>query len=32
MSVAPVLVTINDNIQAVMLKSMVPDLEWFNGN
>jgi len=32
MSVAPVLVTTNNNKQAVMLKSIVPDLEWFDGN
>ena len=32
MSVAPVSVTTNNNKQAVILKSMVPDPEWFDGN
>ena len=32
MSIAPALVTMNSNIQAVMPKSMVSDLEWFNGD
>jgi len=30
MSVASVQVTTNTNKQAVMLKDMVPDPEWFN--
>ena len=32
MSVAPVPAMMNNNIQAVTPKSMVPDLEWFDGN
>ena len=32
MSVAPVLVMMNNNIQAVMPKSIVPDPGWFNRN
>jgi len=31
MLAAPALAT-NENIQAIMPKSMVPDLEWFNGD
>jgi len=32
MSVAPVPAVSNENIQAGMLKNMVPDPEWFDGN
>jgi len=32
MSVALVLVITNNNTQAVMPKSIVPDPGWFNGN
>jgi len=32
MSIAPVPATMNDNIQAVMPKSMVPDPGWFDGD
>ena len=32
MSVAPAPVTMNNNEQAIILKSMVPDLEWFSGD
>jgi len=32
MSVASVPVMMNNNIQAVMLKSIVPDPGWFNRN
>jgi len=32
MSVAPALTMTNDNVQAVIPKSMVPDLEWFDGD
>ena len=31
-SVVPVLATINENIQTSMLKSMIPDSEWFNSD
>jgi len=29
---APAPAAINGNIQAVMLKNIVPDLEWFDGD
>ena len=32
MSIEIALATINNNIQAVIPKSMVPDPEWFNGD
>jgi len=32
MSVAPVSAITNNNKQAVILKSIVPDPKWFNGN
>ena len=31
-SVVPASAIINNNIQAITLKSMVPDPEWFDGN
>ena len=32
MSVVPALVMINTNGQVIILKSMIPDPGWFNGN
>jgi len=32
MLTAPVLAVYNENIQTTTPKSMVPDLEWFDGN
>jgi len=32
MSTAPALAMTNDNRQAALLKNMVPDPEWFDGN
>jgi len=32
MSVAPALTITNDNVQVVILKSMVINLGWFNGD
>ena len=32
MSTVPAPAPANENVMAVMLKSIVPDLEWFDGN
>jgi len=32
MSIAPALAVYNENVQTMTPKSMVPDLEWFDGD